>query len=276
MATQTAPRPDFSEKAISKAVTRATSQHPSVLYPAGAAVVGGLAAVALGPSLAALGVLIGGGALAAAGWAFNRILRRDYFANRYVRKLREATLAEHAQAMEDLERDLTEIESREGLSQLRRAREKFNAFCAVLNRKLKPEELTHSRYLGIAEQVYFAVLDNLKRIAGVTRSAAAIDVDYTRGRIDELKAGKNLSAAREQELNSLKRRLALADEQTEKIHDWLADNEDAMTQLDHTAMALAATETKRGLAEVNLETAMAELARLAGQAQQYDRDNLGL
>ena len=47
-----------------------------------------------------------------------------------------------------------------------------------------------------------------------------------------------------------------------------------MTQLDHTAMALAATETKRGLAKVDLETAMTELQRLAGQAREYDRDRL--
>ncbi len=274
MVTESAERPDFSEKAISKAVVRATSQHPSVLYPAGAAVVGGLAAVALGPSLAALGVLIGGGCLAAAGWAFNQLLRRDHFANRYVKKLREATLADHARAMEDLERDLAAIDSDAGLNQLRRAREKFSAFSEVLNRKLKPSELTHGRYLGIAEQVYFAVLDNLKRVAGVSRSAAAIDEDFIRQRLSELGRAENLSKAQQQELESLKRRLSLAEEQTEKIDAWLAANEDAMTQLDQTAMALAATETKRGLAKVNLETAMAELQRLAGQAHAYDRDSL--
>ncbi len=276
MVTESAQRPDFSEKAISKAVIRATTQHPSVLYPAGAAVVGGLAAIALGPSLAALGVLIGGGCVAAAGWAVNHLLRRDHFANRYVKRLREATLAEHARAMEDLERDLKDIGSDAGLNQLRRAREKFNAFTEVLNRKLKPGELTHGRYLGIAEQVYFAVLDNLTRIAGVTRSAKAIDEDYSRRRIAELEAAGKPSSAMEQELNSLKRRLSLAAEQHEKVGAWLAANEDAMTHLDQTAMALAATETKRGLARVDLETAMAELQRLAGQAQAYDRDRLGI
>ena len=58
---------DFSKKAISRAVLKQTTQHPSVLYPAGAAVIGGLAAIALGPGMVALGAVIGGGAIALGG-----------------------------------------------------------------------------------------------------------------------------------------------------------------------------------------------------------------
>ena len=47
-----------------------------------------------------------------------------------------------------------------------------------------------------------------------------------------------------------------------------------MTQLDTTAMTLAAVETRRGLATVDLETAMGELQRLAATTALYDRDRL--
>jgi len=267
-------RPDFSRRAIDRAVLRETSQHPSVLYPAGAAVIGGLAAVALGPGLFALGALAAGGVLAAGSLVFNRFLRRDYFAARYVRELRERFHNEHARALEDLEAGLARIDNDTGHNQLRRVQEKFSAFQDVLASKLQPNELTHARYLGIAEQVYFAVLDNLTRVVGVARSIAAIDVDYTRQRIAEIeREGAETSAARN-ELATLRQRLELDAEQRKRIADWLAANEVAMTQLDTTAMTLAAVETTRGLARVDLETAMDELQRLARTTALYDRDKL--
>jgi hypothetical protein len=267
-------RADFSKKAISRAVLRQTTQHPSVLYPAGAAIIGGLAAIALGPSLATLGALAAGGAMAFGGLAINQWLRRDYFANKYVTALREKLLSQHAQAMKALEKGLTEIDNKPGQAQLRRVREKFESFKAVLNDKLDPNELTHSRYLGIAEQVYFAVLDNLSRIVSVSRSGGAIDVDYTRQRLQELSDIQQPGHAEQQEITTLEQRLALSEQQQARVKEWLAANELAMTQLDTTAMTLASTETTQGLAKVDLETAMSELQRLASTTALYDRDNL--
>ena len=267
-------QPDFSEKAISRAVLRQTSQHPAVLYPAGVGVVGGLAVLALGPSLLGLGALAAGGALALGGWAVNQWLRRDHFASRYVKALRERLADEHTEVLQALESGLTEIASKPGLLQLRRVQEKFEAFGNVLRSKLKPGELTYSRYLGIAEQVYFAVLDNLDRIVNVSRGIAAIDLNYTGERLAELEALQRPAEAESRELESLRQRVALAKQQRGQIKDWLAANELAMTQLDHTAMTLAGTDTMRGLARLDLETAMTELQRLAAATALYERDRL--
>ena len=68
--------------------------------------------------------------------------------------------------------------------------------------------------------------------------------------------------------------MQLAEEQNDHIKDWLVANEHAMTQLDHAAMTLAGIETTRGLAKVDLETAMQEMQRLATTTALYDRDNL--
>ena len=264
---------DFSKKAVDRAVIRQTAQHPSVLYPAGAAVVGGLAALSIGPSLAILGVAAAGGLLAAGGWAVNQFFRRDKLASRYVQAMREKMMAEHSQAVEKLEHGLNEINSKPGMAQLRRAREKFDSFRTVLGSKMNPDEITFGRYLGIAEQVYFAVLDNLERVINVSRSSRAIDVDYTRKRRDELVNMNDRDSAEDVELHTLTERLELAGKQQKNIKDWLASNEQAMTQLDNAAMQLAAIETQRGRSSVNLETSMAELQRLANNAILYDRSN---
>ncbi|MEM9531907.1 MAG: hypothetical protein AAGA23_13425 [Pseudomonadota bacterium] len=267
-------RPDFSKNAINRAVLKQTTQHPSVLYPAGAAVIGGLAAVALGPSLLTLGALAAGGALALGGLTVNRFLRREFFASRYVRELRDSVHSQHSRALDELNKGLKEIGNEAGLAQLRRVQEKFRAFQEVLDSKLEDTELTHSRYLGIAEQVYFAVLDNLSRLVSVSRSVAAIDVDYSRRRIGELERQEADSPAVRNELATLRQRLELDAEQRERVDEWLAANEVAMTQLDTTAMTLGTVETSRGLARVDLETAMTELQRLAATTALYDRDKL--
>ena len=265
---------DFSRKAISRAVLKQTTQHPSVLYPAGAAIIGGLAAVALGPGVVVLGAMIGGGAIALGGWAINQLWRRDHFANQYVTELREQLLNRHLIEMANIKQGLTELSNDIGLAQLRRVQEKFDAFKLVLSSKLEETELTHGRYLGIAEQVYFAVLDNLSRVVSVSRGMAAIDVDFTAKRLRELQALKSRDAAEDQELDSQRDRLKLAEEQQARIKQWMAANEHAMTQLDHAAMTMAAIETSRGLAKVDLETAMLEMQRLAKTTAAYDRDNL--
>lgn len=263
-------RPDFSKKAVSRAVLKQTTQHPTVLYPAGAAIIGGIAMAAIGPSIVALGAAIGGGVLALGSWAVNHLARRDSFATAYVAAMRDKMMNEHTEAMGQLKGHLTEVGSETGLAQLRRVKEKFDSFKTVLSSKMEPNELTFGRYLGIAEQVYFSVLDNLARVVSVSRSAAAIDIEYTRARHGQLNAMESRDKAEETEMNTLARRLELANEQGQRIKDWLAMNEEAMTQLDHTAMELAAIETKRGLASLNLETAMAELQRLAASAENYD------
>ncbi|MEM9300514.1 MAG: hypothetical protein AAGE01_00300 [Pseudomonadota bacterium] len=267
-------RPDFSPKAINRAVLKESTQHPTVLYPAGAAVIGGLAAIALGPGLVALGAMAAGGVIATSGLLINRFARRDFFASRYVRKLREQALNRHSELLEFLKKGLKQIDSELGYRQLQRVQEKFDAYQEVLGGKFKPHTLTYSRYLGIAEQVYFAVLDNLNRIVGVSRSIAAIDVEYSRRRIAELEAGAVESDAARNELATLRQRLELDVEQRARIEDWLAANEVAMTQLDTTAMTLATVETTQGLAKVNLETAMDELQRLAANTAAYDRAKL--
>ena len=172
----------------------------------------------------------------------------------------------------DLDQDLQQLGFIDGLSQLNRLQEKYQAFERLLQRKLNPEEITFSRYLGMAEQVFLSALDNLQRVAHVKQGAEAINEGFIRRRIDELKANGTLTAVQQQELDALRARLELKEKQSGRVDEWLAQNEEAMTQLDLTMAAIAEMNTVRGQAGMDMESAMAELQRLAARSGEYDHD----
>jgi hypothetical protein len=137
----------------------------------------------------------------------------------------------------------------------------------MLGEKLTPGELTYARYLGTAEQVYLSALDNLGAMAGLLRSAGAIDEPYVRQRMTQLQGQADVHSQRE--LQTLEQRLALRRTQLERVADLLARNEEAMTQMDVATAEIAAMRTGTKQASLDMETAMSELARLARRAKDY-------
>jgi hypothetical protein len=264
-------RVDFSRAAISRAVLKETLQKPYVLYPAVVGVLGGLAALLLGPSWLFVGLGLAGGAFGAGSWLLDYGLRRDTHAGRYLQRLHETLAGKREASMAELEQDLAEAGSEEGLSQLQRFQNKFEALQELLSKKLAPTELTYSRYLGMAEQVFLAGLDNLVRVADTLKGAAAIDEGYVGRRMAKLEGLASPSVSQQQELDTLRARLALKAEQQRKAQAWLTQNEQAMTQMDLTLAAIADLSTSEGHASTDMETAMAELQRLAQRTGRYSR-----
>ncbi|MCG6861650.1 MAG: hypothetical protein LJE70_10300 [Chromatiaceae bacterium] len=261
---------DFSQAAVSRAVLAATAQKPYVLYPTAVGILGAAAAVLLGPSSLFVVPAVLGGAVGLGSWAVDYFLRRDHHASAYLQDLHRALSDRRGRAVRDLERELSEIGSKDGLAQLERLGDKLEAFQALLDKKLDPSELTHGRYLGMAEQVYLSGLDNLQRMVHTLASIEAIDEDYVESRVRTLKRIREPSASKTEELESLRARLALKEAQRAKVDHWLAQNERAMTQIDSTMAAIAAMDTVRGHAGTDLETAMRELAELARRAPDYN------
>lgn len=262
---------DLSQAAVSRAVLTSTAQKPYVLYPAALGILGATAAILLGPSSLFVVPAVLGGAVGLGSWAVDYFLRRDHHAAEYLRALHRDLSDQRNRTVRDLERELDEIGSQEGLAQLGRLGYKLKAFQALLDKKLDPSELTHGRYLGMAEQVYLSGLDNLQRMVHTLASIEAIDEDYVTSRIHTLKRMRGgLSASQTQELESLQARLVLKEDQRAKVDHWLAQNERAMTQIDATMAAIAAMDTVRGHAGTDLETAMRELAELARRAPDYN------
>ncbi len=260
--------PDLSKRAIDWAVLSASLQHPTVVYPAAAAVLGGLGAalVAASPALIT-GAAIGGG-VAIVSLSVNFLLRREHFASRYLESAHQTLVKYRADVVGHLEKDLKETGAREGRSQFQRFAEKMKAFEEVLGDKLGKEEITYGRFLGIAEQVYLSGIDNLRQIVLSLRSVETVDEKYIRQRIEALKSGDQ-SAQRSQELASLNQQLDLRGNHLKKVDAWLAQNEQALAQLDLALAAIGEMKTGSQQSDVNMETAMNDLQQIARRARDY-------
>lgn len=143
--------------------------------------------------------------------------------------------------------------------------EKRDNLVAMLDRRLQTGELTYARYQSTAQQVYLAVISNLREVDVAMGSISTIDPDYIDARLAELKGERDESTAAE--VGSLEDRRALATTQQAKVTYLLAQNESAMTLLDRTSTALA--DAPIGIAPQDAEAAMEALKELADRAGKY-------
>ncbi len=260
---------NFSKQAVNKAVLKNTLQHPSVLYPATVGILGLAAATVLGASLPLLAVGIGGGSIAGVSWLTHFFARKERFANDYVQKLYNEIEAKRLNHTKKLTEILTQVESEQGLDQFQRLKIKFDTFGELLKDKLDPNELTYSRYRGMAEQVYSGSLDNLYDIANILKGVKIIDHQRITTRISELESDSQMSDKQQRELDTLNERLNLRQGQLDKIEHFFSQNEEAMTQIDQTIAAIAEMRTESERASMDLESAMNRLNDLAERAKQY-------
>lgn len=274
MADRTGPStPDFSPRAVARAVLRETVTRPYVLYPAAVGILGAAAAALLGPSLlfvvpAAVGAAVGLGA-----WGVNFGLRRDQIANDYLKRLQQALSGRVQQAVAQLREDFVTLNHERALEQLARLEAKFAASEDLLRRKLKPGEMTFNRYLGMTEQVFLAGLDNLRQVADAVHGIATIDARQAQERQRELDALVRLSEAQRRERAALAERVALLQRQGGKVEVWLAENEQALTQMDHVMAAIADMDTAQDQAQMDMGPAMQELKSLIERAHNYIRED---
>ena len=254
---------DFSPRAIQKEVVKSVGKKPYVLYPLAVGLLGAFAAAVLSPSPLTIVAAIGGGIIGIGAWLFNATLRREVFANRYLKKLRETLSQRVNQSIRSLESDLVDVDSQDGLYQLDRLQKKFEAFQQILRRKLDENELTFGRYLGMAEQVFLGGLDNLKLLTDLLKGTSVIDAKHLGRRIVELENASSPSKNAEKELATLLERQGLLYQQQSKVKQLLAQNEEAMTQIDKVMAKIAGMESGPGHATMDMESAMQELERLA-------------
>jgi hypothetical protein len=143
--------------------------------------------------------------------------------------------------------------------------EKRDNLMAVLDRRLQPGELTYARYQSTAQQVYLAVISNLREVEVALGSISTIDPDYIDSRLAELRGESDDST--QAEIESLLDRRALATTQQAKVTYLLAQNESAMTLLDQTSTALA--DAPIGMTPQDADAAMDALKELADRAGKY-------
>ncbi|MBE9554687.1 MAG: hypothetical protein IMF05_14585, partial [Proteobacteria bacterium] len=181
----------------------------------------------------------------------------------------EAQEAAQLAKLETLAADFDELAFDNGRAQLRLLRDKLEGLTQVLKRRLDSGEMTYGRYLGMAQEVYGAALDNLHEVAVALRSVSTIDPGYLQKRLGELEHERQRSDDHERELKALRDRDTLLEDTNRRVAQLMAQNESALTVIDQTSAALAATRTEQGHATLDAETAMAELEQLAGRAGKY-------
>lgn len=269
---------DFSSSSIRKVVRNESLFHPMTLYPLALGTLSGMAAVLYELPLffAGMGGLM---AVGAASSIINYFFRDDAIARNYLNSLNRRFAKQRQQLLQTLEQDLEQCSvipgaehyGKQGLRQFSRIEKKYRKLSSLLSKKFSTTELTHGSYLGAAEQVYFSVLDNLLYIVSLLQGVSVIDPEYIRHRHQELKKLQQVDEADEREFQTLKKREALRNSQLQQVNALLTANEESMTTMDETSAAIAALQTGRGLAEVDMETAMGHLKELAGRVGSYER-----
>ena len=258
---------DFSQKAINKQVARETIRDKSVVYPLGFAAAAGGAALLFGSPLliaaAATGLFVGTGS-----WIFNNTLRRQKHVSDYLSEMNSLLVGQTRQSIIDLRRELQRVREEQGLKQIDLLQNKYNAFNDILENKFNKGEITFTRYHAMVEQVFLAVLDNLKQITNMRQAINVIDEGHITQRINDLQSRPQTRTGQE-ELDALIGRYRLLQNQRDKVQERLAQNESAMTKMDEVMAAISVINPGQSRASMDMEDAMKELETLALRASSY-------
>lgn len=259
----------LSTRAVKKAVIKNSLQHPLVLYSSVAGLLAAVSGVIFNFGLAPF-IITAGGALTAFGsWLFEFYARQDKHSLSYINGIVDAMNREREQKIAKLSSDLRTVNCPDGIKQLELLSGKYRNFAEILASKLTPEEMTYHRYLGIAEQVYLAILDNLDKVFLALKSISAVDPEHVTLRLQKLAQLDTQQVAAEKE--TLSRRLTLRQQQLDQAAELILANEQALTELDHVSAKIADVQMNKGRADLDLDIAMQELRRLADRTDHYAR-----
>jgi len=240
MKSETRSRPlDFSEAAARRAAFYDLLQHPLTLWPPAVA-----AATAVGLSLFATvstpvsaSIAAGGLALGAANWAYRFFWLGDAYTQRHYAKLHEEFERMKQQKSAELAADLKKLGCKQGQTQVGQFEDKFQNLIAVFRRMLSENELTFSRFIGTAEQVYRSGLENLERVVILLLNLQDMNRDDLAERISVLEKKPARTHADETNLKALKDQAGVFDQTWQEVEDLLAGNEEALATMDKAGNA---------------------------------------
>lgn len=259
----------LSQKSIRRAVLRNSLQQPLVLYSGVIGVLAGLTGAVFNFGAIPVYIAASGAATAVSGWLYEYWVRKNKHSQTYISEIRALMKREKDQKLSQLVENLQEVQCHDGIHQLQALNGKYDNFQEILANKLDPGEMTYSRYIAIAEQVYLAILDNLEQVFFALKSVSTVDAGELTARVKSLQ--KDPSPYSKAEAETLAKRLELRREQLDLAGNLLLENEHALTEMDHIATKIAQVQISKGHAEVDLQMAMEELKRLANRTGDYAR-----
>jgi hypothetical protein len=269
---------DYLPAAVQKAIVANGLKHPLTVYPVAVSLscgfVGWLFSLPMLYLITLAGLLLGGG------WAaFQIFFLSKKNKNRYLEQLSQKQKQYERYLRDILKNGLIECSAikglenfaRQGNAQFGSIQEKLRNIRELLQIKLKSGEMTYGRFLGAAEQVSLSVLDNLKTAVTTMKSMESIRTDYIQQRLAALSHQQNLNREEKKEAKALQTRLKLWQDQQKIVARLLANNEEAMTEMEQISAAVANWQTDGRFASSDFESAIARLHELARQAHEYNK-----
>ena len=186
MSSDTGSRPlDFSEKAARRAAFFDLLQHPLTLWPPALGMAMGVGLGIFGIASAPLSATIaaGGVGIGMANWAYRFFGKGDAYMQEHYAQLHEQFEQIKRQKSAELAADLKKLGCKQGQTQVTQFEDKFQNLLAVFRRVLSENELTFSRVMGTAEQIYRSGLENLERVVTLLLNVKDMDREDITARI---------------------------------------------------------------------------------------------
>lgn len=260
---------DFAKPAIKRALKRHAFNHGTTRYSVVFFLLSILAGGFFGFSQFVFTMAVATFGFGCLAWVYLYFVQAGNFELRYVERLQRAIQSETERKRERVKQDLTEHGCPEGAKQVDKLQAKFESLTELLADKLDTSELTYNRYFGIAQEVFLSGLDNLTSIVAKLKSISEIDERHINKRLKLLEESDKQDLEVEKEKDTLRSRLAMRKNQLEFIKKLMLENEEAMTQLDSTTIAIANIDTIRGEAEIDMENSMAFLVEITERVGKY-------
>ena len=269
---------NVSKQIVRKEVFKASIWKPTTSMPVGVGVLcGGIYLFVGGPGALSL-IMYGGISLGIFSFIYNIIFRREKHSNDYIKKLEKEFLDKEKKDLRILRRSLRSTKLEEDVKkygdqaygQLLKIQEKYQNYKKILSDKFTPGELTHRRYLGVGEEVYLLTLENLKTISSTLETTNLIKTDSILDRMNTLENEQTLTDDEQSELNSLKERLKIKENQFSELSKVLSINEAALTKLDEASISLSNINTNKDQSGQHIEIVLKQLEQLAKSAVKYN------
>ena len=263
---------DFSDEAIKKTVRSTGFLHPLTLYPPVIGIGSGVVAILFGFEalfyLATLGILAGIG---------NATLRifflRDKIALKFQRMKRKALAEQARRTTEELESNLLELGRERAAKQVKYLKDTFFRFKEKLVSQVGKDKPEYEQYLGSAEVMYLAALNNLKAVADNERDKRLIDVEDSRRRIEELKIEqKEGKRDNTDEIDAQEGQIKAFELAEKNSRDLIAEVEGSITALTEVTRSLSEITATRESMRHNVTQAMKKFHHIADRNKQiFDR-----
>jgi hypothetical protein len=263
---------DFSDVAVQKAVRSSGYLHPLTLYPPVIGIGAGVVAILFGVEilfyLAAIGILAGIGNA-----ALRIFFLRDKMALNFQRMKRKALAEQARRATEELELNLLELGRERAAKQVKFLKDTFFRFKEKLVSQIGKDKPEYEQYLGSAEVMYLAALNNLEAVADNERDKRLIDVEDSKRRIEELKAEQKQGIRdNTDEIDAQERQIRASELAEQNSRDLVAEVEGSLTALTEVTRSLSEITATRESMRHNVTQAMKKFHHISDRNKQiFDR-----